>query len=75
MILKYIDINYQIKNNIEIREQGLILFGLKEKLNNLDCKNTEEYFLDSAYKIIPPLYRPYKLLVCAGIPKKKKILL
>ena len=46
IVIKYININYQYKNNIEIREQRLILFGLKEKLNNLDYKNTEEFFLD-----------------------------
>ena len=28
------------------------------------------FFLDSTYKIIPPHFRPYKLGVLAGIPKK-----
>ena len=33
-------------------------------------KNTDEFFFDSTFKIIPPNFRPYKLGVLAGIPNK-----
>ena len=41
-------------------------------MDNLDCKNNDEFFIDSTFKIIPPQYRPYKLLEYSGIPKKEE---
>ena len=35
-------------------------------------KETNEFFLDSTFKIIPRNLRPYKLLILSGIPKKIK---
>ena len=66
------DISYEYKRNnkIEYREQRIIIFGLKENIDLIKEKNTNEFFFDSTYKIIPPHFRPYKLGVLAGIPKK-----
>ena len=65
-----ISYEYKINNKIEYREQRIIIFGLKENIDLINEKNTNEFFFDSTYKIIPPHFRPYKFGVLAGIPKK-----
>ena len=72
---KYIfDIKYNIKiKNKDIeRKQKIIIIGIKDNFNYLNEKETNEFFLDSTFKIIPRNLRPYKLLILSGIPKKIK---
>ena len=38
----------------------------------MDNKNTNEFFVDTTFKIIPSLYRPYKLFIICGISIKDK---
>lgn len=45
---------------------------MKEKIILLDAEYTEVFFIDSTFKIIFPHYRPYKLLVLAGLPKNQR---
>ena len=72
---KYI---FDIKNNIEIknkdieRKQKIIIIGIKDNFNYLNEKETNEFFLDSMFKIIPRNLMPYKLLILSGIPIKIK---
>ena len=70
-----VDFNYDYKNtknNIIKRTQRIIIFGLENNLKLLDKKETKEFFIVITYKIIPVIYRPYKLLVISGLPLKLK---
>ena len=53
---KVLDISYEYKRNnkIEYREQRIIIFGLKDYIDLMNEKNTNEFFFDSTFKIIPP---------------------
>ena len=55
-----IDIKYEYKKNNkkELRNQRIIIFGLDEKLKLLDYKNSNQFFLDNTFKIIPSHFRP-----------------
>ena len=69
-----IDIKYEYKeknDKINTRKQKIILFGLKENFLLLDKTKTEEFFIDGTFKIIPAKYRPYKLIVLAGLPNNE----
>ena len=67
------DINYQIniKNKVQNRQQRIIFFGIKTKLQLLKPVNTIEFFLDITFKIIPADFHPYKLMVLSGLPNKE----
>ena len=68
------DIKYSYeekKNKMVERSQKIILFGLSEQIKLLNKKETLEFFLDITYKIIPSKFRPYKLIVLAGLPNNK----
>lgn len=56
----------------EERIQRIVIFGIKDKIKFLDADKTQEFYIDSTFKIIPPQYRPYKLLVIAGLPIQQK---
>ena len=62
--------NYKRKNNtIEIREEKIIVFGLKNNLNIMKNKEYDDYFLDITFKVIPKKFRPNKLLTIATVDK------
>ena len=51
------------KDNIIKRTQRIYIFGTEENILLLDNKKTKEFFLDITFKIIPKVFRPYKLLI------------
>ena len=73
LFIKIHDISYEkiIKSKIDKREQRIIYFGNSKNLSLIKPDKTEEFFLDITFQIIPKQYRPYKLLVLAGLPKKE----
>ena len=50
--------NTKKNNKKELRNQRIIIFGLDEKLKLLDYKNSNQFFLDNTFKIIPSHFRP-----------------
>ena len=75
ILIKIIDMKYLYKRkskNIN-REQRVFIFGVKENLELLNYKLTQQIFIDSTFKIIPPKFRPYKLTVIAGIANNTNI--
>ena len=66
------DINYNLKNNNkkEInRKQRLIFFGLNKNFSLSNKNETNEFFIELTFKIVPKNFRPYKLMVISGLPK------
>ena len=65
-----VDFLYEYKkanNNIIKRNQRIFIFGAEDNILLLDHKKTKEFFLDITFKIIPKVFRPYKLLIISGI--------
>ena len=69
------DIKYYIKlnkNNKEIeRDKKIIVFGNKQRIQLFKNPDYKEYFIDIAFKIIPKIYRPYKLMTIANLNYKE----
>lgn len=68
------DLKYSTKQNkrdIE-RKYKIILFGIQKNIKLLNKQYTEEFFFDSTFKIIPSLFRPYKLFIISGLKKEEK---
>ena len=65
------DLKYNYKNSKKLieRKQRIIIFGWKENLSLLDEQMTEEFFIDTSFKIIPAELHPHKLTIFAGISK------
>lgn len=66
------DIKYYYKtknNNIESRDEKIIVIGLKKNLNIMKNKEYDDYFLDITFKVIPKKFRPNKLLTIATVDK------
>lgn len=63
------DVKYEIKlnNKYIIRKEKIIVYGIKERLNLMSSVNYKEFFIDITFKIIPKIFRPYKLLSIATI--------
>ena len=69
---KYYIVNFlydykKAKDNIIKRTQRIYILGTEENILLLDNKKTKEFFLDITFKIIPKVFRPYKLLIISGI--------
>ena len=75
LILLVNDIKYNVKiNNTYLdREARIIIFGEKEKMNLLNEDKCKEVFIDITFKITPLKFRPYKLLVIAGITEDDNV--
>ena len=67
------DIKYNIKINNKMieRNEKIIIFGNKQRLELMNNSDYFEYFCDITFKIIPKQYRPYKLLTIATLDNKK----
>ena len=68
------DIKYKINiiNKLIDREQRLLFLGLNNNLELINSTNTNEFFIDITFKIIPVKFRPYKLFLMKGITNKGK---
>ena len=75
LFVKIYDVTYEIeiKNKSVSRNNRIIFFGLEDNLKIINKDNTEEFFADTTFKIIPAKLRPYKLFVISGIPKSTNI--
>ena len=75
LFVKIYDVTYEIeiKNKSISRNNRIIFFGLEDNLKIINKDNTEEFFADTTFKIIPAKLRPYKLFVISGIPKSTNI--
>ena len=62
LIVNAHDISYEIKlkNKTETRNQRIIYFGTKDRLEKLNNKILEEFFADVKFQIISKKMRPYK---------------
>ena len=74
---KYIvDFKYNIKinNNTEEVEriEKILVFGLKDRLKIFQNKDYKEFFIDITFKIVPKVFRPYKLMSLAAVNHKEK---
>ena len=67
ILVNDIKYNAKIKNKYVDREHRIIIFGEKDKLDSLNENKFKEVFMDATFKIAPLKFRPYKLLVIAGI--------
>lgn len=68
-----VDFNYEYKeknNKLVNRNQRVYIFGIQNNFNLIKETETNEFFLDIIFKIIPKNIRPYKLIVISGIPIK-----
>ena len=54
-------------NNIEKREQNIIIIGTNNMFNYLSKENEKQYGLDCTYHIIPRSLKPYKLMTICDI--------
>lgn len=50
------------KNEIESRDQSVIIIGHKEMIKYLDHNIGSQYGIDLTYKVIPNSFKPYKLM-------------
>ena len=50
------------KNEIEHRNQNIIIIYHKDTKKYLDYNNSTQYGLDCTFKIIPKSLKPYKLM-------------
>ena len=57
------------KNEIDIRNQNIIIISHKNMISLLDQKNSKQFGIDMTYKIIPRSYIPYNLLSLYAINK------
>ena len=66
-----VDFKYTVKinknNEEKERQEKIIIFGLKERINLFKNKNYKEYFLDVTFKIIHRIYHPYKLMTIVSL--------
>ena len=75
LIIKIEDINYKIKKNnkIEEKEERIYYFGKDNNMKLLSEEFSKEIFMDITFKVIPKIYRPYKLLIIAAITKTSNV--
>ena len=54
----------------------LFFFGTRSMFDNLNNNNINQYFIDITYKIVPLIFKPYKLLTIKGfnISEKQSVL-
>ena len=74
--IKSKDIIYKIKTNnnkLITRNEKIIIFGNKERLKLLNNIPLEEFFFDITFKIIPDVYKPYKVMTLSAINYKDRI--
>ena len=74
--IKSKDIIYKIKTNnnkLITRNDKIIIFGNKERLKLLNNIPLEEFFLDITFKLIPDVYKPYKVMTLSAINYKDHI--
>ena len=74
--IKSKDIIYKIKtsnNKLITRNEKIIIFGNKERLKLLNNIPLEEFFLDITFKLIPDVYKPYKVMTLSAINYKDRI--
>ena len=64
------------KNEIENREQNIIIIGNKSMLKYLSKENAKQFGLDCTFRIIPRSLKPYKLMTIYAInPEKNNTIL
>lgn len=49
------------------RIERIIIFGNKDRISLFKHEEYKEYFIDVTFKIIPKIYRPYKLMTITSI--------
>ena len=64
--------NIKKKKKISKRKQRVYSFGQREYIKLLSKNYIKEFFLDITFKLIPHNFKPYKLLVIAGITENSK---
>ena len=73
ILVNDIKYNVKIKNKYVDREHRIIIFGEKDKLDSSNENKCKEVFMDVTFKITPLKFRPYKLLVIAGITEEDNV--
>ena len=84
LIIKVYDVEYNYKEynknsnkeTISKRIENIIFFGTRSMFDNLNNNNINQYFIDITYKIVPLIFKPYKLLTIKGfnISEKQSVL-
>ena len=69
------DISYTITNNVSNKKinDRLIIFILNENISLLKDNKIVEFFVYTTFKIIPNVFKPYKMVILSRLVKSTNI--
>ena len=61
----------KLRNNKTVeREDMIIIVGNEERLNLIKDKPLNEYFIDVTFKLIPKIFKPYKIMTICSLDER-----